>query len=132
MAEANEKKLYPQTTINGDVIPTEVLLSEASCALNFSATPVDNVALPASGDLLIFYGDPDEDCWVKFAASVTAPATDGTFVTDLTLIPAGTVKIMDRNGAEAISVVGGAAGQLKVEVASAYQDTRKLNMINRP
>lgn len=132
MAEANDKKLYPQTAVDGSIIPTEILLSIASCAIAFSATPVDDVELPATGDLLIFYGDPDEDCWVRFATSVTAPATDGTFVTGLTLIPAGTVKVMDRNGAEEVSVVGGAAGELRIEVASAYKDTRKRGMIDRP
>ena len=130
--QPNTKKLYPQTSVAGEPIPADILLSLASCSIDFSVVPVDNRVLPVTGELIVFYGDETYGCWVKFATAITAPATDGTFVADLTWIPAGSVKVMDRNGADAISVVGAGAGVLQVEVASAYKDTRKANMIDRP
>ncbi len=133
MAEANNKRLYPNSSIQGEPIPFDIILSNASAGIDFDATPADDVELPAEGDILVFYGDPDSPCWVKFATSVTAPA-DQTFVADLTYIPAGAVKVMDRNGAEQISVVGLSAvvGLLVVEVVHSYNSVAKLTQINRP
>ena len=130
--QPNTKKLYPQASVSGQPIPSDILLSIASCSIAFSAVAVNDIELPATGELLVFYGDESLGCWVKFADSIAAPATDGTFVDDLTWIPVGSIKVMDRNGASAISVVGAGAGVLQVEVASAYKDTRKANMIDRP
>lgn len=126
MAEANELALYKNSDLNGTPLPLAILLNLGLLKQAFTAAAVNAIAIPATAELLVIYGDELESCLVQMDAAAAIPA-NGAYVTDLHYIPSGAIKVIDRNGAEVFGVISftGNAGTVIVEFARAYKDARR-------
>jgi hypothetical protein len=132
MAEPNNLHLYRNSTLGGDPIPLDVLLSAGLIIKDFSAVASDGTALPSAPELLVVYGDDVEGCFIQLDAGVVIPA-DGVFQADLHYIPPGVMKVIDANGAAVFGIISASAnpGAVLIECAYAYKDARNKQQHNR-
>lgn len=132
MAQANPLKLYPHADLKGDDIRFDILFSSGLIIKTFSDAAANDIAIPDDGEILVVYGDATADCFIELADSITVPA-DGVFRAALYFIPAGCMKVIDRNGATSFSIIraADANGFVIIEVAYAYRDTKKQQQHTR-
>jgi len=126
MVEINDKKLYRNSSLQGDALPLEILLSKGLIKQDFTVTPANAIALPTDTELLVVYGDDVTSCYLMLGSAVVVPV-NGVFSLGLHYIPSGSIKVIDGNGATHISLVSrtSEAGTLIIECAYAYKDARK-------
>jgi len=126
MVETNTLKIYRNSSVNGEALPLEILLSKGLIKQAFTAAAVDNIALPADTEIMVIYGDLNEDCYVQLDAAAALPA-NGTFEAGMHFIPAACIKTIDTNGATIFGVISGTGrnGTVIVECAYAYKDARR-------
>lgn len=136
MAEENSLRLYKNSAQDGNPIPLDVLLSRGLIKQDFTATAANGIVIPITDpepDVLVIYADADYDCLIQLDGNAAIPA-NGTFVEGLHYIPAGSIKVIDRNGAADFGVVSvdSNAGTIYVECALSYRDTKNIQQHRRP
>lgn len=132
MAGENARALYPNSNLAGNPIPLDMLLVLALMLQDFTVAAANDIAIPTGTDLLVVYGDADTPCFIQLDDDAAVPAS-GTPVEYLHYIPAGSIKVIDADGADVFGVISadGVSGTVIIEFARAYKDTRKLEQHTR-
>lgn len=123
---ANDLKLYPNSNLNGVPLPLDIILVKGAIRQAFTATAANDIDIPDDVDILVIYADDLYACFIQLDGNAAIPA-DGVFTEGLHYIPAGAIKVIDKNGASTFGVVSADAnaGVVIIEPSYAYKDGRR-------
>lgn len=133
MPQGNPLGLYKNAALDGTPIPYDILLLNGTILKAFTETASNDNAIPAGTDILVIYGDASVDAIIQLGDDVATPA-DAAYTEGLIYVPAQTVKIIDARDYVSYSIKAynaGEAGQIVIECAMAYKDTRKPKQVDR-
>jgi hypothetical protein len=132
MTQANQLQLYPNSAIDGQPIPFDVIQTAATAKQSFSSAAINNVAIPSYAEIMVIYADDIAPCYIALAVNVVVPPNNVP-VLNLHYLPTSAIKAIDLNGATAYSIISadGVAGVVHIEYAKKWKDTRNQQQYSR-